>query len=73
MAANPLIKVVVNTLDGRTLSPAEDRWINPSYIEVMSKTAANGAIFRYQMPSSGYSHEYRTDTAASAIATLADA
>ncbi len=71
MAANSLIKVVVNTLDGLALSPSQDRWINPQNIETMSKTSANGAIFRYCMPSSGYSHEYRTDTAASAIAAAA--
>lgn len=72
MAAQ-LIKVSANSVNGQSMSPSQDRWVNPAYINSMQATAANGAVFRYSPPGKGYIEEYKTDTAASAIATLADA
>lgn len=67
------IKISATKINSDTFDTAVERWINPDYIIDMKVAGANGAYLRYADPTRPTETEYTTTTAASAIATLANA
>ncbi len=68
-----LIRVECNSINNVVQSPSVSEWIGTDKIDKLRINGANGAAFRYTPSDTNVGIEYRTDTAASAIAVLANA
>ncbi len=68
-----LIRVECNSINNVVQSPSVSEWIGVDKIDKLRINGANGAAFRYTASDADKGVEYRTDTAASAIAALANA